>query len=77
MRYHSFLMYFGVLEKLHWAEPTGITEDSGIQENYSDAPSRVYYWAIAAVKAAGDKLWLNPFFALYPENGANHKKKSE
>jgi hypothetical protein len=28
-------------------------------------------------KAAGDELWSNPLFTLYPENGANHKKKSE
>jgi len=74
MRYHSFLMYFGVLKKLKWVETTGITEDSGIQDNYSNAPSRVYYRLTAAGKAAGDELWSNPLFTLYPENGANHKK---
>jgi hypothetical protein len=42
MRYHSFLMYFGVLKKLHWVEGSGVTEDSGIQDNYSSAPSRVF-----------------------------------
>jgi hypothetical protein len=75
MRYHSFLMYFGVLKKLHWVEPTGVVEDSGIQDNYSSAPSRVYYRLTAAGKAAGDEFWSNPLFTLYPENGANHKKK--
>jgi hypothetical protein len=77
MRYHSFLMYFGVLKKLKWVEPTGQIEDSGIHDNYSGAPSRVYYRLTAVGKAAGDELWSNPLFTLYPENGANHKKKSE
>ena len=77
MRYHSFLMYFGVLKKLHWVEFTGVVEDSGIQDNYSSAPSRVYYRLTAVGKAAGDELWSNPLFTLYPENGANHRKKSE
>jgi hypothetical protein len=75
MRYHSFLMYFGVLKKLYWVEPTGETEDSGIQDNYSNAPSRVYYRLTQEGKAAGDELWANPLFTLYPDNGANHKKK--
>jgi len=77
MRYHSFLMYFGVLKKLHWVELSGVTEGSGIQDNYSAAPSRVYYRLTAVGKAAGDELWSNPLFTLYPENGANHRKKSE
>ena len=77
MRYHSFLMYFGVLKKLTWVEPTGVTEDSGIQDNYSNAPSRVYYRLTQEGKAAGDGLWSNPLFTLYPENGANHRKKLE
>jgi hypothetical protein len=77
MRYHSFLMYFGVLKRLGWMETTGVVEDSGIQDNYSSAPSRVYYRLTEKGKAAGDELWSNPLFTLYPENGANHRKKSE
>jgi hypothetical protein len=77
MRYHSFLMYFGVLKKLNWVERTGISEDSGIQDNYSNAPSRIYYRLTQEGKAAGDELWSNPLFTLYPENGANHRKKFE
>ena len=77
MRYHSFLMYFGVLKKLNWVEGTGISEDSGIQDNYSNAPSRIYYRLTQEGKAAGDELWSNPLFTLYPENGANHRKKLE
>jgi len=77
MRYHSFLMYFGVLKKLHWVEPTGEEDNSGIQDNYPNAPSRIYYRLTEAGKAAGDDLWSNPLFTLYPENGANHRKKSQ
>ena len=77
MRYHSFLMYFGVLKKLNWVERTGISEVSGIQDNISAAPSRIYYRLTQEGKAAGNELWSNPLFTLYPENGANHKKKSE
>ena len=77
MRYHSFLMYFGVLKKLNWVVLSGEAEDSGIQANYSAAPNRVYYRLTAGGKAAADELWSNPLFTLYPENGANHKKKSE
>jgi len=76
MRYHSFLMYFGVLKKLGWVERTNETERSSIQDNFPDGPQRVYYRLTAAGKAAGDELWSNPLFTLYPENGANHKKKS-
>jgi hypothetical protein len=77
MRYHSFLMYFSVLKKLNWVAPSGESEDSGIQDNYSAAPNRIYYRLTEAGKTAADELWSNPLFTLYPENGANHKKKSE
>jgi hypothetical protein len=77
MRYHSFLMYFGVLKKLQWVATSGETEISGFQDNYSAAPNRVYYRLTEEGKAAGDELWSNPLFTLYPENGANHRKKSE
>jgi len=43
MRYHSFLMYFGVLKRLGWVETTNETEPSSIQDNYPPAPQRVYY----------------------------------
>jgi hypothetical protein len=77
MRYHSFLMYFSVLKKLNWVERAGQVESSGIQDNISNAPSRIYYRLTQEGKAAGDELWSNPLFTLYPENGANHRKKSE
>jgi len=43
MRYHSFLVYFGVLKRLSWVEETGHTEPSTIQQYHPPAPDRVYY----------------------------------
>jgi hypothetical protein len=77
MRYHSFLMYFGVLKRLGWVEATGEIETSGIQENYSNAPSRVFYRLTLKGKKASKKLWSNPLFTLYPEIGLSHAKKPD
>ena len=77
MRYHSFLMYFGVLKRLGWVEVTGETESSSIQDNYSPAPSRTYYKLTEEGKRAGDDLWSNPLFTLYPEVGPSHMKKPD
>ena len=43
MRYHSFLMYCGVLKRLGWVEVTNEVEPSAIQDNYPPAPQRTYY----------------------------------
>jgi len=75
MRYHSFLMYFGVLKRLGWVEVTGETETSSIQENYPPAPERTYYRLTKKGVEAGDELWSNPLFTLYPEIGPSHMKK--
>jgi hypothetical protein len=75
MRYHSFLVYFGVLKRLDWVEPTGVTESSSIQENHSAAPDRIYYRLTRVGKDAGEWLWSNPLFTLYPEIGPSHKKE--
>ncbi len=75
MRYHSFLMYFGVLKRLGWVEVTGETEVSSIQDNYSPAPGRTYYRLTRKGITAGDEFWSNPLFTLYPEIGPNHSKK--
>ena len=74
MRYHSFLMYFGVLKRLGWVEVTGQTEMSSIQENYPSAPERIYYRLTEKGIKAGDDLWSNPLFTLYPEIGPSHMK---
>jgi len=75
MRYHSFLVYFGVLKRLGWVEETGLTEASTMQAYYPPAPDRVYYRLTRAGKESGDKLWSNPLFTLYPEIGSNHIKR--
>lgn len=76
MRYHSFLMYFSVLKRLGWVEATGETEPSTIQSNYSEAPERVYYRITTKGIEAGDELWANPLFALYPAIGHRHRKSA-
>ena len=75
MRYHSFLMYFGVLKRLGWVETTSETEQSSLQDNIPAAPQRVYYRLTQKGIEAGTELWSNPLFTLYPEIGLNHSKK--
>jgi len=77
MRYHSFLMYFGVLKRLGWVEATGRTEASAVQDNYPPAPERTYYRLTEKGVEAGDELWSNPLFTLYPEIGPSHMKRSD
>jgi len=77
MRYHSFLMYFGVLKRLGWVEVTGQSETSSIQDNYPPAPERTYYRLTDKGIAAGDELWSNPLFTLYPEVGPSHMKQPD
>ncbi|WP_228368660.1 hypothetical protein [Dehalococcoides mccartyi] len=77
MRYHSFLMYFGVLKRLEWVEATNRTEASAIQDNYSSAPERVYYKLTKKGIEANEELWSNPLFTLYPEIGPSHMKKPD
>ena len=77
MRYHSFLMYFGVLKRLGWVEVTRETEPLAIQDNYPPAPERTYYRLTKKGTEAGDELWSNPFFTLYPEIGPSHRKKPD
>jgi hypothetical protein len=40
MRYHSFLVYFGMLKRLGWVEPTGEEEFSEAQETMSAGPKK-------------------------------------
>ena len=77
MRYHSFLMYFGVLKRLGWVETTDETEPSTIQDNYPPAPERVYYRLTEEGMKAGEELWSNPLFTLYPEIGPSHIKRPD
>jgi len=77
MRYHSFLMYFGVLKRLEWVEITKEKEASSMQDSYAKAPSRIYYRLTEKGKAASDDLWSNPLTTLYPSISANHIKKAK
>ncbi len=77
MRYHSFLMYFGVLKRLGWVEVTNQTEPSTIQDNYPAGPERVYYRLTVKGRRADEELWSNPLFTLYPEIGLSHMKRSD
>ena len=77
MRYHSFLMYFGVLKRLGWVEVTTETEESSIQENYPQAPGRVYYRLTKQGIEAGEEPWSNPLFTLYPEFGPSHMRRPD
>jgi len=77
MRYHSFLVYFGMLKRLSWVEATSETEPSAIQDNYPPAPERVYYRLTREGIAAGEELWSNPLFTLYPEIGQSHMKRPD
>ena len=75
MRYHSFLVYFGVLKRLKWVETTSELEGSSIQDNYPEAPDRTYYRLTQAGREAVEDLWSNPQYALYPENSRSHQSK--
>jgi len=77
VRYHSFLMYFGVLKRLGWVQETNETEPSSVQDNYPSAPRRVYYRLTKKGIDAGEELWSNPLFTLYPNVRPNHIKKPD
>ena len=64
-RYHSFVTYFSVLQKLGWVEPTGKEEPSSFQDNYPKGQPRKYFRLTATGMAAPDYLWANPHGALY------------
>lgn len=67
MRYHSFLVYFGMLKRLGWVEETGKTEPSTLQENYPPGPPRIFYRLTKKGRGAPDPQWSNPLITLYPE----------
>lgn len=47
-----------------------------MQDNYTEAPQRVYYRLTRQGMKAGEELWSNPLFTLYPDIGPNHRKLS-
>ncbi len=59
-RYHSFVVYFSMLIRLSWVEPSGHREPSAFQDNFPNGPPRKYYRLTGAGLGAGDSAWANP-----------------
>ena len=66
-RYHSFVMYFGMLKKLGWVEKTGKEEKSTPQDYYDGFEPRRYYRLTRKGREAPDYEWSNPHLTLYPQ----------
>jgi len=64
-RYHSFVVYFSMLQRLGWVEPSGKEEPSTFQDHYPPGPPRRYYRLTQAGREASDAAWSNPQLALY------------
>ena len=63
-RYHSFVTYFHRFKQLGWVEEVS-TEPSEIQENWPEAPPRVYYRLTAAGSRATDAELADPIQTIY------------
>lgn len=64
-RYHSFVTYFSMLQKLGWVEPSGKEERSAFQANYPPGPPRKYFRLTEAGKVTSEAEWANPHMTLY------------
>jgi hypothetical protein len=64
-RFHSFVVYFSMLQRLGWVEPTGREEPSSFQDNYPAGPARRYFRLTGAGRGASETGWANPQRALY------------
>ena len=64
-RFHSFITYFSMLQKLGWVEPTGREEPSEFQDNYPEGQPRKYFRLTAIGMAAPESTWANPHRTLY------------
>jgi hypothetical protein len=64
-RFHSFVVYFAMLQRLGWVELTGREEPSSFQAHYPSGPPRRYYRLTEAGRAASESAWRNPQRALY------------
>lgn len=63
-RFHSFVVYFSMLQRLGWVEFTGQQEPSTFQANYPQGQPRKYFRLTAKGRAAPPELWANPQRAL-------------
>lgn len=64
-RFHSFITYFSMLQKLGWVEPTGMEEPSEFQDKYPEGQPRKYFRLTFIGMAAPESAWANPHRALY------------
>jgi len=64
-RFHSFVVYFSNLQRLHWVEPTGREEPSSFQDHYPPGPPRRYFRLTDAGRTAPETAWDNPYRTLY------------
>lgn len=64
-RFHSFVVYFSMLQKLGWVEPTGQEEHSSFQDNYPEGQPRKYFRITSKGRKAKITDWANPHAALY------------
>jgi len=64
-RFHSFVTYFSMLQKLGWVESTGMEEPSEFQDKYPEGQPRKYFQLTAIGMAAPESAWANPHRALY------------
>lgn len=63
--FHSFVVYFSMLQKLGWVEATGQEEHSAFQDNFPEGQPRKYFRI--TLKGRKEKIteWMNPHKALY------------
>jgi hypothetical protein len=59
------VVYFSMLQRLGWVEPTGQEEPSSFQDRYPPGPPRRYFRLTGAGKAASETAWANPYRVLY------------
>ena len=64
-RYHSFVTYFSVLQKLNWVEPSEKIEKSAFQDNYPQGKPRIYYRLTDTGIKVSELSWANPHKTLY------------
>ena len=64
-RFHSFVVYFSMLQRLGWVEPTGREELSNFQDHYPPGPPRRYFCLTDAGRNAPETAWANPQRALH------------
>jgi len=74
-RYHSFVMYFGMLKKLEWVEPSGEEEVSTPQDYYDGFEPRRFYLLTKKGIEAPDDEWSNPHRVLYPQFGLEYYRE--